>query len=726
MNTRWRACLAVVLCVPVLAFARHSPTSSPPTAQSDKAPNSDAPEGLLKLDVVVTDQSGRPATGLAAKDFTLLDNGQPSKIVSFHAFDGIAAKPDPPVEVILVIDELQVPADLVRHERLSVEAFLRQHGGRLAQPVSIFSLAASGFWQLAEPSRDGIALAAEVEHNRLVRLIRRIKGSLRGDVPASLSLKDPPVLEALEAIGALATAARRRPGRKLLLWVGPGWGIGSGTYAESTVSKERDFYTIRWFSTLMREAHVALYSFSVGESNPRSQSYLGYLHGIQSTKEANAMLFYRKVIAVQSGGRVLDRSDDVVAQIESCFRDAGAFYTLSFDASHADHPAEYHDLQVEIDVPGLTARTNTGYYDQPFYSDEPDPAIKPVAVEQLEHVLEGFQGDRDSDEARQLSELELTERMSEAKLARWMASLRGKKTRQALTALADVSAFLDPPPAEIAADAPPDAAARQRILSLAADYLNTTIPRLPDFFATRATVRYEQTQLFDEATTKIDNQPMHVADSYSESVIYRNGSEVADSGAGRHTKRIGKEPYLITYGTFGPILGFVHDALAVPGDLTWSRWEKAAGGPRAVFRYRIPAARSLFQTWGCCLPDGDGTGGFQRLAGYHGEIAIDPQSGAILRLQAEADLKGFVPAARSGIVVSYGPVEIGGKTYICPVKSVSRMRMRSVADLGEWDESFRTYGPHATMLNDITYEDYHKFRGEARVLPGYDSAPKPE
>jgi hypothetical protein len=40
--------------------------------------------------------------------------------------------------------------------------------------------------------------------------------------------------------------------------------------------------------------------------------------------------------------------------------------------------------------------------------------------------------------------------------------------------------------------------------------------------------------------------------------------------------------------------------------------------------------------------------------------------------------------------------------------------------LGEWDESFLTYGPWATLVNEITYGDYHMFRGESRVMPGFN------
>jgi hypothetical protein len=78
--------------------------------------------------------------------------------------------------------------------------------------------------------------------------------------------------------------------------------------------------------------------------------------------------------------------------------------------------------------------------------------------------------------------------------------------------------------------------------------------------------------------------------------------------------------------------------------------------------------------------------------------------------------------ALSEIEIEYGPVEIAGKTYVCPLRSVSMVRGRSVINLALQDESFTTYGPYATMLNDITFSNYHVFRSDARILPGQDSS----
>jgi VWFA-related protein len=667
----------------------------------------------------VTDKAGKPVAHLEPQDFSLFDNGQPTKIISFHTSDGTSTNPDPPVEVILLIDKLNTPASLGSLERDEVERFLRQNGGHLAQPVSILELSDTGLWTVAKPAADGNALAAEIAHNREIAVIRsRQSGEHKWDFGVS------PAQSALRALAYIAAAARREPGRKLLIWVGPGWGIGSGEYSGELQSKEVLLATIHWVSTLLREARLAVYSFSVGETDPSSSFYMDYIDGPKSPRQASFIDLNRKVLAVQSGGLVLGPSNDLVTQIDSCVQGAGAFYTMSFDPSHADHPDEYHGLKVQVDKPGLTARSNTGYYDQPYYSNNPNPAARHVTVEQLEQALGAARGEPDAEVARKLSGLELTERLSDTKLSSWTAALRGKKARQTLIALADASAFLAPPPAEIPADAAPDLTAQRHMISLAADYLNKTIPTLPDFFAERTTARYEETPEYEKASTRMDYQPLHVADTSKATVLYRNGHEVVESGASKPRKQKPDERYLITYGTFGPLLGAAIDALDLPGGLTWSRWEQGAGGARAVFHYAIPVEKSRYQVGGCCLPDGDGTTGFRRLAGFYGEMAIDPVTGTLLRLELQADLKSTTPLARSDIMIEYGPVQIAAKTYICPVRSVSIMRARSVATLTNFDESFRTYGPYATTLNNISFDDYHIFRVKARMLTGFNPAPE--
>jgi hypothetical protein len=256
------------------------------------------------------------------------------------------------------------------------------------------------------------------------------------------------------------------------------------------------------------------------------------------------------------------------------------------------------------------------------------------------------------------------------------------------------------------------------------DYLSKTVPKLPNFFATRTTVRYEEGRENNEqtGTRRIGYEPLHLVDTSQVTVLYRNGAEARDAVTKKRGK--GKDKGLEDSGSFGPILGLVAEAIPAPGGLKWSRWELGAGGHRAVFRYAILEPKSRFLVTYCCLPDGLGDNAFRNLSGYHGEIAIDPATGAILRLTVRGDLKPDMPMVRADTLVEYSPVQIGGETYICPVRSISITRWRTVTLLPGLAGEFRTFGPLATSLNEVSFGDYHIFRSQVRILTGDDPPPQ--
>ncbi len=66
-------------------------------------------------------------------------------------------------------------------------------------------------------------------------------------------------------------------------------------------------------------------------------------------------------------------------------------------------------------------------------------------------------------------------------------------------------------------------------------------------------------------------------------------------------------------------------------ELEWARWEKGENGRLAVFRYRVPQETPLFLAEFCCLAKDFDSVLFKKAAPFHGEIAVDPSTGAILR-----------------------------------------------------------------------------------------------
>ena len=723
------ACIFLAFLLTTLALPPQEPRAANTAVQHGAATSitTDEAGGLIHLDTVVMDSSGRPVSGLRLEDFTLLDNGNPEKILTFHASNRTSERPDPPSRLILVIDVIdldRLPTDVARDETVAVQRYLRKNGGHFTRPVSVYLIDDRGLWTVAHPEGDGNAMADDILRNQL-KLIRPFAARpSTTEINAPVAPQDAHSMSTLKSIAEIAANERRRPGRKLLVWVGPESSVGRGLYDASKAKQEDDIATRVWFSTLLREARIAFYSFAVGENDPRSQMSEQYFSGVGAPPpKAIYMSWDRKELAAESGGLAMDASFDIMQQIENCVRDADTFYTLTFDPAHADSANEYHDLKVLVNKPGLTARTTAGYYDHAWYAVDRYPAARFVTVKQLEQMLAADRSSSDAEFARQLAALELSERLSKTKASALVSAARGKRTREALRILADASVFLDPPADEIPTAAPPEPDAQRRMLSLTAEYLSMTIHKLPNYIARQTTVRYQETPQLANGSIDTWTRPLHVTDTLSATLYYRNGSEVAEPVKPRGRRENAEDPQLATYGTFGPVLAGLRDAIQRHTDMAWVRWEQSASGPVAVFRYAVPSEASQYQAKACCLPDGDGRSAFLHYVGYHGEIAIDPQSGTVVRLEWSADVKSTTPVAQSRIMIEYGPVDIGGTKYVCPVRSISMMRARSVAETSEWDESFLTYGPYATMLNEIEFSNYRVFRSTARILPDFTPAP---
>lgn len=349
---------------------------------------------------------------------------------------------------------------------------------------------------------------------------------------------------------------------------------------------------------------------------------------------------------------------------------------------------------------------------------------QPVTVAGLEQILSALQHKSDKDAARQLSALQSTERLDNTKLAKWKAALRGPKTKSALTALADAAVFLDLPAGEIPDLPAPDLPEQRRIVSLAVDYLGKIIPRLPDFSATRTTYRFDDTRSNASKPNRQSptGQPLHLASVTSSIVLYRDGKEQVNPLPGKGRELVALNQGLVTRGTFGPILSTVM-VDASHGQMAFDHWEQSANGPLAVFDFSVPLSQSHYQVAYQSPADSEQAWDMQHVAAYRGEMAIETAAGTILRLTIQADLAPGLSIERADILVEYGPVEIGGKFYTCPIRSVAFSKGRAVLSIDSSLGLGSALGPDITRLNDVVFTNYHIFRGEVRMLTGDDLPP---
>lgn len=320
----------------------------------------------LTLDVVVTDKAGMPVRGLQRQDFTLLDNKQARELSNFRAVDVAAGTPAPYIEIILVIDAINADVLTADREREGIKKFLRMNGGKLAQPVSLVLVSDNPNQMRSKPSTDGNALAAQVDQYVTgLRTVDRSQGNYGIAERFQMSMK---------AIDSLVAYEAGKPGRKLMLWISPGWPLLSAAATDITGQDQQHiFHSIVAISTQLREDHMALYNVETrgveGTTTGEFYDYTQFLKGVKSPNQAYPATLSLQVLAVQTGGRVLNGSnnlpDAIAAEIAMAASDASPFYVLSFAAGRADRVNEYHSLEVKVGKPGLIARTRTGYYAQP-------------------------------------------------------------------------------------------------------------------------------------------------------------------------------------------------------------------------------------------------------------------------------------------------------------------------------------------------------------------------
>jgi hypothetical protein len=182
-----------------------------------------------------------------------------------------------------------------------------------------------------------------------------------------------------------------------------------------------------------------------------------------------------------------------------------------------------------------------------------------LTVGELDRLLAGLRTVSDKSAASRLAGWKLTERVSSAQLGHWEEEFTGSRTREALTALADASAFLPPPSSDISAVAAPDEPTEKQIHERMVDYVKNALPRLPNFVAQRTTTAFTITtearllaiqqlsQILKLGEKKTGDRAYRVLGlakasglpdgelfwmgSFSQTVTYRDGVEVADSSA---------------------------------------------------------------------------------------------------------------------------------------------------------------------------------------------------
>lgn len=314
---------------------------------------------------------------------------------------------------------------------------------------------------------------------------------------------------------------------------------------------------------------------------------------------------------------------------------------------------------------------------------------------------------KDAGLALEIQRSVLSERLTSTTLDRILAEHSlGPQTREALLLLADRSALLDPPSSELPKLPAPVAREQQRMLQDVSEFVAQSLTHLPDFFATRTVYWFYGVPPELNVSGLASYVNVHPRGFFSREITYRDGKEVVDPMKLQHAPTL-PENGMDSQGEFGPAPAVILSDVSL-GTLTFHHWEHEPSGLAAVYRYSVPEAQSHYNVNYSCnkFP-------FHARPAYHGSIAIDPDSGAILRLTMQADWKPNDPISHVAAVIEYGPVEIAGRSYICPTRAVAFMVEES--NVCSRPANYRG-DVRSLMLNRTTFTNYHKLGSTSRII----------
>jgi len=231
--------------------------------------------------------------------------------------------------------------------------------------------------------------------------------------------------------------------------------------------------------------------------------------------------------------------------------------------------------------------------------------------------------------------------------------------------------------------------------------LNYTLS-LPNFLCTESIARY------DDIT---DNGKWAPLDQLTMEVSFNGKGENYRLLArnGRPTEmRLSEVAGTLTTGEFGSALLLIFQP-ASAAEFEWRHWETVHKRRLAVFTYKVSVERSRYTLK---------TGSQSAVVGYHGAVAIEPESGAVFRWSVEAEPPKGYPMMESSIHLEYDYRKIDATEYLLPVHAEMRSAERPLPETELEKLPMRARNAARRPMrhrNLVEFKDYRKFGVDSSV-----------
>ncbi|MBN2242725.1 MAG: VWA domain-containing protein [Acidobacteria bacterium] len=276
--------------------------------------------GMVSLPVVVTNERGEYVTDLQKEDFSVVDNGRTQEIAGFAAVEE-------PISVALTLDgsdSMKAYLNTIQNEAIRFVGFLKKEDG-----LAILSFADEVV--LWEP------FSLYGKKNPMA--IRRIEAGGMSAVYEAVWL-------------ALEQVLKHEFGRKALVLFSDGIDNRSRTVTEQETLD------------LAGRTEATIYCIYFNSEKKRFGRFPFPGDGGEKKAEYAAGREYLAKLSESSGGVLVDAGEigDLGAAFRKIARELSSQYSIGYYPSNLLRNGEFHNVEVRLRTPGLTARTKKGYY----------------------------------------------------------------------------------------------------------------------------------------------------------------------------------------------------------------------------------------------------------------------------------------------------------------------------------------------------------------------------
>jgi VWFA-related protein len=328
------------------AWAQSDPPANTPVFRSTTT--------LVYLDVTVVDKKGKPVvTGLTRDDFIITEDKRPQRIFSFEAPDehGRASAVDrKSPQVIVVLDFLNSRFKDFSYIRDQVRAYLEAQPEELHAPTALMVSGNQSLDMLQGYTRSRSDLLFALDH-------------LPPILPLKFQFTDDRLRQSYIALTQIAIQNRGVPGRKLVVWVGPG---GMGLNTEDLSNKTGDIVQryIHHTINMLVEDRISLYLVRPGLGTDLRALSKRERDGTKEDAESDALTSNRihfTDFVDGTGGKTFNLNNLATGLGESVALGSD-YYTLTYQPHETEPDGAFRRIQVTVRNANLQAITKVGYF----------------------------------------------------------------------------------------------------------------------------------------------------------------------------------------------------------------------------------------------------------------------------------------------------------------------------------------------------------------------------